>query len=168
MEVSVLWRNQDDVQLVDVREDSEWSTGHIPGSIHIPLNRLAEQADRLDGDRRVVAVCRTGPRSERAVGILQARGFAAVHLVGGVSAWRKHGHPLVDAAGNPGSVEGDDDEPMSPELEEFQNDFVEISLALQERFGGREPSEEESRAFMREWLEGKGTPAEEIERILED
>jgi hypothetical protein len=43
---------------------------------------------------------------------------------------------------------------------------LEVVFGLQERYGNREPTDEEAREFMKEWLESKGTSPEEIERIL--
>lgn len=170
MRLAEFLSNRADHELVDVREDSEWSAGHIPGARHIPLGSLADRLGDLSRDRPVVTVCRTGPRSERAARTLKEAGYSADFLAGGVTAWVAGGQGLVDDSGNPGSVEnpGADPEPMEPELEALQTNFLEIAMALDERFGGRQPTDEESQAFMREWLEGKGTPPEEIDRILSD
>lgn len=167
MEVDELSRIRDEVVVIDVREDHEWDAGHIPGARHIALDRVAAELDSIEAGRPVVTVCRSGPRSERAVQILRTAGRDADHLAGGVIAWARAGLPLVDAGGAPGLPDVPE-EPEDPELAGFQDDLVAISLALQERFGDREPSDAEARDFMREWLAGKGTPPEEIERILED
>lgn len=168
MELAEFLSSMGDHTLIDVREDSEWSTGHISGARHIPLGRLADQMGDLPKDRPVVTVCRTGPRSERAAQTLREAGYSADFLVGGVTAWVAGGQALVDGAGNPGWVEDPNAETTEPELEAFQTNFLEIAMALDEKFGGRESTDEESKAFMREWLEGKGTPPEEIDRILSD
>lgn len=168
MELAEFLISRGDVELIDVRGDTEWSSGHISGARHIPLGSLVDRMDDLPKDRMVVAVCRTGPRSERAAQTLREAGYSADFLAGGVRAWEAGGQALVDDSGNPGSVEDPNAEPMEPELEALQTNFLEIAIALDERFGGREPTDEESKAFMREWLEGKGTPPEEIDRILSD
>jgi rhodanese-related sulfurtransferase len=173
MESQELVAAGDRVVLVDVREDHEWSAGHIEGALHIPLGSLKDRLDGIPKDRPVVTVCRTGPRSERGAGTLKEAGYEADFLAGGVAAWEAAGGPLVDASGNPGCVvdrhaPAPDDEPMAPELENLQTNFLQIAMELHERFGDRTPTDEESKAFMREWLQGKGTPAEEIERILAD
>jgi len=170
MELEEYLGSKADLELIDVREDSEWSAGHIAGARHIPLGRLVDQLGDLPKDRPVVTMCRTGPRSERAAETLREAGYSADFLAGGVTAWVAGGQALVDGAGNPGSVEDPNAEPesMEPELEALQTNFLEIAMALDERFGGRQPTDEESQAFMREWLEGKGTPPEEIDRILSD
>ena len=168
MEVDELLRKREDLQVIDVREDWEWSAGHIPGAVHIPLDTLAERLENIDRNRPAVTVCRTGPRSERGARTLNEAGFSSDHLSGGVTAWHRSGGPLVDDTGNPGSVAEQAATPADGGLDALQDDFIEIAMALQQRFGSREPSEEEAKAFMREWLERKGTPADEIDRILSE
>ena len=96
----------DDVQIVDVRELYEWDAGHIAGAIHIPLQSLLAGADAtvLDSDRPVVAVCRTGNRSELATTMLQARGYDAENLEGGMEAWERAGFPFEASDGGPPRV----------------------------------------------------------------
>jgi rhodanese-related sulfurtransferase len=52
----------------------------------------------------VVAVCRSGSRSDRAVRGLRQSGFDAENLEGGVTAWSRAGLPLVAKGGTPGRV----------------------------------------------------------------
>jgi rhodanese-related sulfurtransferase len=95
----------DDVQIVDVREKPEWDAGRIEGSIHLPLNQLmAGGMEALDPNRPVVAVCRTGNRSEVASLLLRARGFEAYNMEGGAEAWAAFGFPLTSEDGSPGRV----------------------------------------------------------------
>jgi rhodanese-related sulfurtransferase len=98
-------QRQSDVQIVDVREKSEWDAGRIEGSRHIPLNELmAGRSAGLDTARPVVAVCRTGNRSEVAALMLRARGFDAYNLEGGTEAWVAAGLPFTAPDGSPGRV----------------------------------------------------------------
>lgn len=92
------------LHLLDVREQDEWDAGHIDGSQHIPLGELGERLDEVPRDRTVVAVCRTGSRSDRAARGLQQLGFTAHNLDGGVTAWTRAGLPLVSSRGGPGVV----------------------------------------------------------------
>ena len=55
-----------DAQFVDVREPDELATGTLPGTVNIPLSELASRFAELDPHRRVVLLCRTGPRSTHA------------------------------------------------------------------------------------------------------
>lgn len=82
------------VQIVDVREPSEFHgpLGHIPQAILMPLGGLKDGLAALDRERPVVAVCRSGSRSARAVAILQQAGFSQVaNLAGGMLRWRVDG-----------------------------------------------------------------------------
>ncbi|WP_216212688.1 rhodanese-like domain-containing protein [Amycolatopsis aidingensis] len=84
--------------LLDVREHDEWSAGHAPGAVHIPLGdlpaRVAELAEFPD-DRPVYVVCRTGGRSAQAAAWLNAAGWDAVNVAGGMKSWQTEGRPLV-------------------------------------------------------------------------
>lgn len=94
-----------DVQIVDVREKPEWEAGRIEGSVHIPLSELmAGRLESLDPGRPVVAVCRTGNRSEVASLMLRARGFDAHNMEGGTEAWVAAGFPFTTPDGAPGTV----------------------------------------------------------------
>ena len=81
--------------VVDVRTLAEWRSGHIPGSLHIPLGRLVSQmTDRLR-TQPVVLVCESGSRSSIGASLLTATGFTDVtNLTGGINAWRQEGLPL--------------------------------------------------------------------------
>ena len=59
------------VSVIDVREPMEYASGHIAGSLNVPLNRLL-QADLPQGP--LVLVCQSGNRSHRALGQLMAQG----------------------------------------------------------------------------------------------
>ena len=65
---------RDQVQLLDVREDDEWSAGHIDGAKHIPLSQVPARLGELDRDRTVVTVCRSGGRAGRAAEFLGGAG----------------------------------------------------------------------------------------------
>ncbi len=101
-----LYQERNDVQIVDVREPYEWEAGHIEGAIHIPLMQLMSGAEqgRLDPAKPVVAVCRAGNRSELATTMLQARGYDAQNLEGGMEAWAAAGLPFSASDGTPGRV----------------------------------------------------------------
>jgi glyoxylase-like metal-dependent hydrolase (beta-lactamase superfamily II)/rhodanese-related sulfurtransferase len=82
------------VQILDVREPAEFHgpMGHIPNAQLIPLGALSDNLAALDRERPVVAVCRSGSRSARAVAMLQQAGFAQVaNLAGGMLRWHVDG-----------------------------------------------------------------------------
>lgn len=87
---------QDEVVVVDVRGQSEWAEGHVPGATHIMLGYLPEQAALLPPDKPVVVHCATGGRSAIAASVLQAQGLPAViNLVGGMRDWIAAGLPVA-------------------------------------------------------------------------
>jgi hydroxyacylglutathione hydrolase len=82
----------DAVELIDVRNSSEWQAGHIPGGRNFPLGRLPEQLDQIPRGRPLVVYCETGARAGVAIGVLQAAGFDDVrHLTGDFSGWQRSG-----------------------------------------------------------------------------
>jgi len=89
--------------LVDVREDDEWSEGHAPDAIHVPLARVGEAASRFAG-QEVLTLCRSGARSGRAAKTLAAAGVDVHNVAGGMLAWASAGLPVVRGDGSPGRV----------------------------------------------------------------
>lgn len=83
-----------EAQLVDVREAYEWEEGRIPGARHIELERLASQAETIDGDRPVIFQCRLGSRSAMAAQAFRAAGYEAYSMAGGLQRWHDEGLPL--------------------------------------------------------------------------
>jgi len=74
--------------IVDVRSEKEWSGGHIPGSLNVPLNHLREKIAGLPADRMIVVHCEGGYRSAIAASLFAQMGHARVmDLVGGFKAW---------------------------------------------------------------------------------
>lgn len=79
-------------QLIDVREPFEYQAAHAPGAVNIPLGEIAATA-AIRVDRPVHVICQSGGRSARATEVLQARGFDAINVEGGTSAWISAGLP---------------------------------------------------------------------------
>jgi len=84
------------VSILDIREAPEYEAWHIHGSTNLPVyealrrgsfDALAAGAEALPADRPVVAVCRAGVVSRRAVDWLRGRGFTATSLAGGIRGW---------------------------------------------------------------------------------
>lgn len=81
--------------LLDVRDPHEYEIGGFDG-YRIPLNELPARIDELDPHREIVAYCRSGVRSGRAVELLRSRGFnRARNLEGGVNAWAERIDPAM-------------------------------------------------------------------------
>ena len=84
------------VTVLDVRPGDEYTAGHIPGAISIPLNELKARLSELPRDREIVAYCR-GPYcllAVRAVEMLRKSGFSAMRLEDGVRDWSEQGLPV--------------------------------------------------------------------------
>jgi rhodanese-related sulfurtransferase len=81
-------------QVIDVREDYERTAGHVPGTLHIELERLASEAQTIDRDRPVIFQCRVGSRSLMAAQAFRRAGFDAYSMAGGVLRWADEGRPL--------------------------------------------------------------------------
>jgi rhodanese-related sulfurtransferase len=81
--------------LLDVREDDEWAAGHAPEALHIPLGELAARLGELPENNTLFVVCRSGGRSARATTFLNANGWDATNVAGGMSAWAAAGKPMV-------------------------------------------------------------------------
>ncbi|MBN9614097.1 MAG: MBL fold metallo-hydrolase [Acidobacteriales bacterium 59-55] len=74
--------------VVDVRTPDEWATGHIEGSINLPLTQLQQRIDEVPRDRRIAVHCAGGYRSSIAASVLKQRGKTdLIELAGGIAAW---------------------------------------------------------------------------------
>jgi adenylyltransferase/sulfurtransferase len=89
-------RRGDRLFLLDVRNPEEWEIGRIDGATLIPLPELPERVGELDPGQEIVAYCKAGGRSARAVDFLKARGFSRLrNLAGGITAWSDQVDPKV-------------------------------------------------------------------------
>lgn len=90
---------------LDVRENSEWNAGHVPGAVHVPARNVSDQAPkRLPKGRPVVVACRTGARSRGATRMLREKGIEAYNLSGGLAAWESSGGRVVGKGNRPGMI----------------------------------------------------------------
>jgi phage shock protein E len=76
-------------QIIDVRSPSEYQTGHVKGSINIPLQSLTNQTAKLNKNIPVITCCASGMRSASAKNILQSQGFSEVYNGGGWASLRR-------------------------------------------------------------------------------
>lgn len=84
--------------VIDIRSENEWRSGHIEGSVNIPLNHLRERTAELPANAPFAVHCEGGYRSAIAVSLLEQAGFEnAMDLVGGFKAWRASNLPAVAA-----------------------------------------------------------------------
>ena len=85
----------DDLFVLDVREPHEYQICNINGYL-IPLGDLPKRVHELDSSREIVAHCRSGVRSAKAVAFLRQAGFKKVHnLAGGILAWADRVDPKM-------------------------------------------------------------------------
>lgn len=82
--------------LLDVREPDEWAAGHAPDAVHIPMGEVAERLHELPSDGQVYVVCRSGGRSARVTAYLNANGWDALNVDGGMKSWEQRQLPLVN------------------------------------------------------------------------
>jgi rhodanese-related sulfurtransferase len=81
--------------LLDVREEHEFEISNIGGHL-IPLPELPNRVHELDASREIIALCKMGTRSAKAVQLLRQAGFSKVlNLTGGIHAWSDRVDPRV-------------------------------------------------------------------------
>lgn len=91
-------RTEGDLIVLDVRERSEFETGHIPGAVHVPRGQLELRVDDElpDPTARIVTVCEFGKLSTLAAATLRDLGYLnTAALDGGFRSWREQGLPLT-------------------------------------------------------------------------
>lgn len=84
-----------ELQLVDVRQPFEFASGHIDGSVLIPLKELPDRTRELDPERKTLVICQIGQRSDFGARYLRSLGFDAHNLDGGLDRWTSQGLPLI-------------------------------------------------------------------------
>jgi rhodanese-related sulfurtransferase len=83
-------------RLIDVREPSEYVTGHIKDSINIPLSLLLNEIEEYENEEHVIMICRAGVRSLAACEKLISAGYNLnlYNLEGGIISWKSSGYLL--------------------------------------------------------------------------
>jgi len=85
------------VVLLDVREDSEWNSGHAVGAVHLGKGVLERDIEKLvpDPTTEIIMYCGGGYRSALACDVAQKMGYRSVHsLIGGYKAIKAAGWPV--------------------------------------------------------------------------
>ncbi len=90
----------DDFVLLDVRNPHEYEIAKIPGAILVPLPDIeqgkgVDKVKELLNGHRLIAHCKAGGRSAKALGILQEAGIEGTNVKGGITAWSKEIDPSV-------------------------------------------------------------------------
>jgi rhodanese-related sulfurtransferase len=78
-----------ELQLVDIRPEAEATEERIAHALNIPFGPLDARLGEIDAARPVAFVCRAGVRSEDAAKLATKRGFDALSVAGGATAWRE-------------------------------------------------------------------------------
>ena len=84
--------------LIDTREDSEWSRGHLPGAVHACRGHIERDIETLVPDKSatIVLYCGGGYRSALAAESLQKMGYRnVISMDGGWRGWNESGFPVV-------------------------------------------------------------------------
>ena len=79
---------KNDIQILDIREDSEREHASIKGTIHIKISNIPSRYEEISKDKNVFVMCHTGTRSQSVVKWLKVKGYDnAVNVLGGIDAW---------------------------------------------------------------------------------
>ena len=73
---------QTEISILDVREPSEFSGGHIKDAVLIPLNSIPEQLDQLSKEETYYVICHSGMRSASASAFLAEKGYSVTNVMG--------------------------------------------------------------------------------------
>ena len=88
--------SMDNLTVLDVRTDEEWSKGHIKDALHIFVGHLEERLGMVPVDKPVAAICSVGNRGSLAASILLRAGRREVYnVLGGMTAWQKADYPII-------------------------------------------------------------------------
>lgn len=97
-EVYELMQKDTNVVILDVRTPAEYrgELGHVKGSMLIPVQELEGRLRELEPFRNktILAICRSGNRSGRAVKLLNEKGFKALNVEGGMLKWNRENLPV--------------------------------------------------------------------------
>lgn len=94
----------EDAVLLDVREDDEWTAGHAPQAVHVPMGEVPQRIGEIPDEGTVHVICRSGGRSAQVTAYLNQGGRQAVNVAGGMQAWAAAGRPMGAGSGRPPQV----------------------------------------------------------------
>ena len=89
-EAKTMMEQETSLVILDVREESEYQEGHIPGAVLLPVGEIDEESakDTIgDKDTTVLVYCRSGNRSKTASEALSKLGYTQVYEFGGIKDW---------------------------------------------------------------------------------
>jgi len=83
------YKSSEGALLLDVRTAQEYREGHIPGSVNISLQSIANgRAPGDNKDKQIYVYCHSGSRSRQAVSLLKSMGYTNIKNIGGIAAYR--------------------------------------------------------------------------------
>ena len=82
------YKTKDNAYLIDVREEDEYSSGHVPSSINIALSNI-DKIDNIIKDKNtyLYVYCLSGARSRNAYSILKTKGYTNIKDLGGINSY---------------------------------------------------------------------------------
>ena len=82
--------------VLDVRTPDEYASGHVPGSINIPVDELESRSEELKKYSKIFVHCRMGGRAQKAASYLESAGFDNLVCIAGngMQAWIEEGFPV--------------------------------------------------------------------------
>ena len=87
--------DDDDLIILDVREEKERKIGFLSNDINIPMGQVKTKMDTLDKSKNILVYCKSGTRADRIADILSKNDFQKVSsLKGGFNAWLKADLPI--------------------------------------------------------------------------
>ncbi|HEY93840.1 MAG TPA: MBL fold metallo-hydrolase [Dehalococcoidia bacterium] len=88
--------NDNDIVVLDVREEDEWDEGHVEGAMRIYIGHLEDKLDEIPHGKEIAVMCTVGHRGSLAASILLREGFHGVYnVLGGFEAWNNAGYPIT-------------------------------------------------------------------------
>lgn len=89
--------NDGSAVLLDIRDSSDYKTGHIAGALHMPFASIKERASELDKHKakQIILVDKMGQHAGAAGKTLRDHGFEVVRLNGGMAEWKQQNLPMV-------------------------------------------------------------------------
>jgi adenylyltransferase/sulfurtransferase len=89
-----------DYVIIDVRNPNEWEIGRIPNTVLVPLPEIengngVEKVRALLNGHKLIAHCKMGGRSMKALGILKQAGIDGINVQGGINAWSDQIDPSI-------------------------------------------------------------------------
>jgi rhodanese-related sulfurtransferase len=77
------------INLIDVREQYEYRSGHLPTAKNIPMGELLNDPEEyLDKSKVYYIICQSGSRSSRTCSVLKKNGFKVINVAGGTGSYK--------------------------------------------------------------------------------